>query len=296
MFVWSKWSVAKDVDAWEERLRDARGAEVVITTVPGRSKVRVEAYCERQVDAKAIRRAFGGAVRALKKQNWAAMAPPPPEPIRVRDRLVIIGQRGKSAMAQADRKFPGREILCVPPEMAFGTGHHATTATVLRFIADAADEWKRAGHEWSMADLGCGSGILAMAARRLGAASAWACDFDPDAVRVTRENVQLNNVDGLAVEQVDVTKWEPEQRWDCVAANIFFDILVDIFPKLVRSVKSDGIVLISGILASQAGECLEAGRRAGLAFDRVVRRGKWVSALGRPVFSPVNRRKMPSRR
>lgn len=296
MFVWSKWSPVEDADAWEERLRDAQGAEIVVTTVPGRARVRVEAYCERSGDAKAIQRRFGGAIRVLKNQNWAAMAPPPPDPIRVRDRLVIIGQRGKPAVAQAERKFPDREILCVPPEMAFGTGHHATTATVLRFIADAAGEWERSGREWSMADLGCGSGILAMAARRLGAASAWACDFDPDAVRVTCENVQLNNVDGLEIEQIDVTKWKPAKRWDCVAANIFFDILVDIFPKLVRSVKPDGIVLISGILASQAGECLEAGRRAGLAFDRVVRRGKWVSALGRPVFSPVNRRKMPLRR
>lgn len=254
---------------------------VVVTTVPGRSKVQVEAYCERQEDAEAAKKAYGGSVHVLKKQNWAAMAPPPPDPIRVRDGLVIIGQRGTTAMAKARREFPGREILCVPPELAFGTGHHATTATVLRFIADAAHQWKREGREWSMIDLGCGSGILAMAARRLGATTAWACDFDPDAVRVTRENLELNCVDRIAAEIVDVTKWKPTARYDCVAANIFFDILVDIFPKLVRSVKRDGIVLISGILATQAEECLASGRRAGLVFDRIVRKGKWVSALGR---------------
>ena len=84
-----------------------------------------------------------------------------------------------------------------------------------------------------------------MAARRLGAASAWACDFDPDAVRVARENIERNHVDGVTAEVVDVLKWRPGKRHDCVAANIFFDILVDIFPKLVRSVRNDGVVLVS---------------------------------------------------
>ena len=281
MFVWSKLSALKWSDAWEERFRGLPNVHPVITAIPGKPTIRVEVYCERRKDANAIQKMFGGSIRTLKKQNWAALSPPPPDPIKVRDRLVIIGQRGKTGMAKAKKKFPGREILSVPPEMAFGTGHHATTATVLRFIADAAGEWRREGRKWTMIDLGCGSGILAMAARRLGAASAWACDFDPDAVRVAKENIERNHVDGVTAEVVDVLKWRPGKRHDCVAANIFFDILVDIFPKLVRSVRNDGVVLVSGILSSQAAECLAAGRRAGLVFDRIVRKGKWVSARGR---------------
>ena len=281
MFVWSKLSVLKWSDAWEERFRGLPNVNPVITAIPGKPTIRVEVYCEHRKAANAIQKMFGGSIRTLKKQNWAAMSPPPPDPIKVRDRLVIIGQRGKPELAKAKKKFPGREILSVPPEMAFGTGHHATTATVLRFIADAAGEWRREGRKWTMIDLGCGSGILAMAARRLGAASAWACDFDPDAVRVARENIERNHVDGVTAEVVDVLKWRPGKRHDCVAANIFFDILVDIFPKLVRSVRKDGVVLVSGILSSQAAECLAAGRRAGLVFDRIVRKGKWVSARGR---------------
>ena len=281
MFVWSKLSAAKWSDAWEERFRGLPNVHPVITAIPGRPTVRVEVYCERRKDANAIHKMWGGSIRTLKKQNWAALSPPPPDPIKVRGRLVIISQRGNAAMAKARKMFPGREILAVPPEMAFGTGHHATTATVLRFITDAAEDWRLEGRKWTMIALGCGSGILAMAARRLGAASAWACDFDPDAVRVARDNIQRNNVDGLTADVVDVLKWKPKTRYDCVAANIFFDILVDIFPKLVRSVKKDGIVLVSGILSTQADECLAAGRRAGLAFDRIVRKGKWVSARGR---------------
>jgi ribosomal protein L11 methyltransferase len=281
MFVWSKLSAAKGSDAWEERFCGMQDVQPVITAIPGKPTIRIEVYCEKRKDASSIQKLYGGTIRVLKKQNWAALSPPPPDPIRVRNRLVIIGQRGKSEMMKAKKRFPCREILSVPPEMAFGTGHHATTATVLRFIADAAQQWKREGREWTMIDLGCGSGILAMAAKRLGASSAWACDFDPDAVRVSRENIQRNQVDEVTAEFVDVTKWKPTGRHDCVAANIFFDILVDIFPKLVRSVKKDGIVLISGILSSQADECLASGRRAGLVFDRIMRKGKWVSARGR---------------
>lgn len=290
MHVWSKLSAARWSDAWAERLCGLRGVHPVITAIPGRPTVRVEAYCERQSHALAIQKAFGGSIRKLKMQNWAAMAPPPADPIRVRDRLVIIGQRDDASKATAAKQFPGREILSVPPEMAFGTGHHATTATVLRFIADASAGWRREGRKWTMIDLGCGSGILAMAARKLGAAAAWACDFDPDAVRVANDNIRRNKIDGLSAEVVDVTKWKPTIRHDCVAANIFFDILVDIFPKLVRSVKPDGIVLISGILATQADECLASGRREGLVFDRIVRKGKWVSASGRLADSGMKTR------
>jgi len=281
MFVWSKLSASKWSDAWEERFRGLPRVHPVITAIPGRPTVRIEVYCEHRKDATTIQRAWGGSIRVLKRQNWAALSPPPPDPIKVRSQLVIIGQRGRAELAEAQKKFPGREILSVPPEMAFGTGHHATTATMLRFIADAAEGWRRQGRDWTMIDLGCGSGILAMAARRLGASMAWACDFDPDAVRVTKENIKRNHVDGLTADVVDVTRWSPKARHDCVVANIFFDILVDIFPKLVRSVKKDGIVLISGILQTQADECLASGRRAGLVFDRIVRKGKWVSARGR---------------
>ena len=118
MFVWSKQSAAKGADAWEERFRGLPGVHPVITAIPGKPSIRVEVYCERRNDANAILKTYGGSIRALKKQNWAAMSPPPPDPIRVRDRLVIIGQRGKAELAKAKKKFPGREILSVPPDNA----------------------------------------------------------------------------------------------------------------------------------------------------------------------------------
>ena len=79
----------------------------------------------------------------------------------------------------------------------------------------------------------------------------------------------------------DVTKWVPEREYDVVAANIFFDVLTISFERIAAAVKPGGLVMVSGILATQAADCLAAGRRAGLEFGEPAKRGKWVTAVGR---------------
>ena len=280
MFVWSKLSGAQWADAWEERFQGGQSLTTVITQVPGRKTIRVEVFCEKEKDALTIQKNFGGSVRKVKMQNWAAMAPEPPEPFKVRDKLVICGLRTAAEIARIAKQHPGREIIAVPAELAFGTGHHATTATVLRFLVDLADKWKREGRKWSLCDLGCGTGILGMAGAKLGASKVWGCDFDPQAVRVAKENIERNHVERCTFVKADVLQWEPRQQWDCVAANLFSDILTQAFPKIARAAKDGGVVLVSGILKTQADDCLAAGRKAGIVFERVITKGKWVSAMG----------------
>lgn len=281
MHVWSKLSSPKWSDAWEERFSGSPHLSLVITEVPGRKTTRVEVFCERKKDALEIQKNFGGSVREVKQQNWAALAPEPPEPIRVRDRLVIVAARSAKEIAAAQKEFPGRDIIAMPADLAFGTGHHATTSTVLRFLADAAEKWQKEGRAWTLCDLGSGTGILGIAAEKLGAKKVWGCDFDPQAVRVSKENIVRNHAERCSFVKADVLTWNPKQQWDCVAANIFYDILTDAFPTIVRAMKPDGIVFVSGILKEQAPGCLDAGRRAGLDFDQVVTKGKWVTARGR---------------
>lgn len=281
MHVWSKLSSPQWSDAWQERFAGSPHLSLVITEVPGRRTTRVEVFCSRKKDAMDIHKQFGGSVREVKLQNWAAMAPEPPEPIRVRDRLVICSARTTKDIAAAKKEFPGREIVAVPADLAFGTGHHATTSTVLRSLVDVAEQWQAEGRKWTLCDLGCGTGILGIAAEKLGASKVWGCDFDPQAVRVSKENVARNGVSRCTFVKADVLTWKPKQQWDCVAANIFYDILTDAFPTIVQAMKPDGIVFVSGILKEQADGCLDAGRRAGLVFDQVVKKGKWVTARGR---------------
>jgi len=123
-------------------------------------------------------------------------------------------------------------VISIPPHLAFGTGHHATTATVLRLLADFAED--RAGSEWSLLDLGTGSGVLAIAGARLGATRVWACDNDPHAVRIARTNAGRNGAKDIVVDEIDVLRWKPRRKWTCVAANLFCTILEQAFPAIVQ--------------------------------------------------------------
>jgi ribosomal protein L11 methyltransferase len=280
MFVWSKLSASRWADAWEERFAGMTDATLVISSFPGRSMIRVEVYCATQKRANAIQKQFGGSVRHLKKQNWAAMSGQAPPPVKVREAFVICTARTRAEIAKARKTFPNRDIIAVPADMAFGTGHHATTATVLRLLVDAAKPLQAAGKPWSMADLGCGSGILAIAAAKLGASQVWGCDYDPAAVRIAKENAARNGTPKVRFSQIDVLKWQPKQTWDIVAANIFHDVLEAAFPQLLQAVAPGGILMLSGILKSQAQDCLTAGKRAGFIVQKVITKGKWVTALG----------------
>lgn len=281
MFVWSKLSAAKWSDAWEERFAGAADATLVITSVPGRDTIRVEVYAPTQKRVKAIQKEWGGSVRELKQQNWAAMASKATPPLKVRDVFVVCTARSAADVARARKEHAGREIIAIPADMAFGTGHHETTSTVLRLLVDAAKPLRASGKPWTLADLGCGSGILAIAAVKLGAARAWGCDFDPQAVRIAKENAQRNGTPKIRFTREDVLKWEPDRTWDIVAANIFHDVLEEAFPQIVRSVAPGGLLILSGILHTQAPSCIAAGKKCGFMPAKTIRKGKWVTIAGR---------------
>lgn len=278
LYVWSKLSALRWEDAWQERFYGMPRVSPVFTTLPGGKTVRVEVYCERQADAKAIQKEFGGSIRTLKPQNWAAPAAERLRPVKVRDRLVIV--HDEAALAEAQEAWPDRAILHVPGEMAFGTGDHATTSTCLRLIVDFASE---APGPWSMLDMGCGTGILALAAAKLGAKPVSGFDYDPAAVRISKKNATLNGIRGVPFTCADISQWVPEREHDLVVANIFYDVLTVSFQKIAAAAKPGGTVIISGILHTQAEGCLKAGRKAGLKFEAPLRRGKWVTALAHRV-------------
>lgn len=280
MFVWSKLSSEKWSDAWEERLAGNPALSLVITAVPSKSTIRVEAYAEKRRDVEAVKKLFGGSVREVKNRNWAAMSNEPMPPIQVRGRLVICSSRTAKALKEDKARFGGKEVIAIPADMAFGTGHHATTATVLRMLVDAAEPLVSSGESWNMADLGCGSGILAIAAAKLGAENVWGCDFDPKAVEVSVHNAKLNGTPGIRWTETDVLEWKAAETYDIVIANIFYDILEAGFPEIVKSVKPGGVLMVSGILKTQAESCLAVATKLGVKWQRVVTRGKWTSAQG----------------
>ena len=132
-----------------------------------------------------------------------------------------------------------------------------------------------------MADLGCGTGVLAIAASKLGAAEVYACDFDPFAVAVALRNAERNGTPDMTIREQDVLRWKPRKSgYDVVMANLFSTVLIEAWPVIAKSLAPGGDLIVSGILASQAWDVFTAAAGSGLGFTQVVRKGKWVTARG----------------
>lgn len=265
------------MDAWEERFYG--NDRSVISEIKGGKSMRVEVYCETEKEANLIQKQFGGNVRKLKNQNWVAFSAVDKPPLKIRDVILVCSARELATADALRSKNPTKKVIQIPAEMAFGTGDHATTSTCLRFIVDIAREQKARGvKSWEMLDLGCGTSLLAIAARMLGADACEAHDFDPQAVRVSEQNVILNRVDQIVVREQDVLKWKPKKKWELVVANMFSTILQKAFPTIVKTIKKGGDLVVSGILADQWEATKQSGESAGLEFGDVVKKGKWVTA------------------
>jgi ribosomal protein L11 methyltransferase len=275
MFVWQKLSASKWLDAWEDRFRG--NPNFVLHVLKGGKSVRVEVFCATEQEALAIQEQFGGSIRQLAQKDWQNSEPPLSPPIKIRDKFVVTQQSDPKALTALAAENPGRDIISIPPEMAFGTGDHATTSTCLRFIVDIG---RKRGTGWSCADLGCGTGVLAIAAKKSGAGDVFACDFDPFAVKVTEKNVVRNGAGDIETQELDVFKWEPDKAYDVVLANLFSTVLIEAFPIIAKVVKPGGDLVISGILFSQAWDVFQAAAAHGFGFPKVIRKGKWVTAHG----------------
>jgi len=276
MWVWSKLSGVQWEDAWEDRFYG--NPNVVITRLKTNKTVRIEVYTETETEAEAIKKQFGGSTRKLVHKNWVAMSEPNRTPLKIRNSIIITGLRDDDARKKLQEEFPGRHIIQIPADMAFGTGDHATTSTCLRLLVDIAKEKK--DDDWDIIDLGTGSGVIAIAARMLGAHHAHGMDFDPQAVKVARRNVKRNHVSLVKMSEVDVLKWTPDRKWPVVAANMFSTILQQAFPMIVAAMEPDGDLIISGILHDQWDETREVAEQHGLTFNQVIRKGKWITARG----------------
>lgn len=160
---------------------------------------------------------------------------------------------------------------------AFGTGHHGTTAGCLEMIADVT----RAEQPRNALDLGTGSGVLAIAVRRLVPIPVLATDIDPIAVRVAKENARRNGiVSGIEFRVAPgfhSTAFGKYGPFDLIIANILARPLMKMAPQLVANLSGGGSVILSGILASQRWKVIAAYNGAGLKHVRTIWRNGWVT-------------------
>ncbi len=169
----------------------------------------------------------------------------------------------------------GELILRMDPGTAFGTATHETTHMMIELLAEEIRGGER------VLDVGCGSGILALAARLLGAASAEAFDLDPEAVRVAKKNIADSGLDHVTAEVSDLFSavTPPEGGYDFIAANIVADILLRLAPDTPAYLKDGGLFAVSGILSARADEVREGISAAGFTFLREKREGDWYAML-----------------
>ena len=142
----------------------------------------------------------------------------------------------------------------------------------LRLLEKLTRNWKRG---WSSVDLGTGSGILALAAKRFGAARVIAIDNDPIAISTAKENARLNKIHAVEFRVGDVRRVSLPHGIEIITANLFSDLLIEILPKL----KAARWMIVSGILRIQERDVTRALRRHKIDIVQVRRRGKWVAML-----------------
>ncbi|WP_322529321.1 50S ribosomal protein L11 methyltransferase [Salinicola sp. LHM] len=189
------------------------------------------------------------------------------EPLRMGQRLWIVP-------SWHEAPDPDAVNLLLDPGLAFGTGTHPTTALCLGWL-DAQD---LAGRQ--VLDYGCGSGILAIAALKLGADTAVGVDIDPQALQASRDNAERNQIDEASLI-LDYPEKIGRGEFEVVVANILAGPLIEMAPTIAARVRPAGQLALSGILAAQAESVLDAYRAQGILMDEPQEKEGWVLLIGR---------------
>jgi ribosomal protein L11 methyltransferase len=250
----------------------ARSVDLELDPGPGAARTRLTALAERGIDPQ---RLLASAARSagipspefrageLAEEDWVRRSQAQFGPVRAGERLWVVPSWHTPP---AD---PDAIVVRIDPGLAFGTGSHPSTKLVLNRLEEAI-----LGNE-RVLDYGCGSGILAIAAGKLGAGRLAAVDTDPQALEVAAENARLNGLKLHAALPQDLAPG----TWDLVLANILAGPLVALAPELAARTRQGGLLLLSGILDSQAAE-VSAAYRKNFSMKNPVREDDWVLLEG----------------
>ena len=299
MFVWRKRASAVWLAANEAPLCEIGGHRLAVISRPDRKSAIAEITGSSRRNLAKIRSRFGGTIEKLPR-DWLKefSRSQKSEPIKIGNRLTIY----RSVTSKNRSRNRNRNLL-IPAGAAFGTGEHATTAMSLRLLERCTRFWGAqtatlqppaacrrrplnkgsAGSlhcpekEWTLLDLGTGSGILALAAARFGAKRVIAIDDDPVAIATARENARRNKLDNIDFRVADVRQWPFPPRIEIITANLFSELLIEILPKLKRA----QWLILSGILRDQEAQLVRALKRNGIVILEMRRRGKWIAILAR---------------
>ncbi len=196
------------------------------------------------------------------------------KPMAIGDALLIKPSWSKK------RATKSQKTIVLDPGLSFGTGQHATTSYCLNEIVRLRESASSPRRLQSFLDIGTGSGILAIAAAKMGYSPIFAIDYDPDAVRIAKENARRNRVDHkIRFEHQDLTQLKIRHfpRCDLIAANLIYDMLCTEAKRITSWLKPGGNLILAGILREQFSAVRKSYERFGLKLTRSKMHNEWHS-------------------
>lgn len=205
-------------------------------------------------------------IESIAEQDWQRVCTDAFKPVCIANKLWICP-------SWHDLPDDDKAIVALDPGLAFGTGAHPTTALCLNWLAEKITQGQQ------VIDYGSGSGILAIAALKLGAKECWAVDNDPQALESTLENARRNHI---AEQQLQAVLPEdlPQLQTDILIANILANPLIELAPKLGKLIKPGGKIALSGILHYQIKQVMEAYKPL-FTFNVPEIKDEWALLSGR---------------
>ena len=213
-------------------------------------------------------------VNGVNEEDWANSWKEYYKPIKIGEKIVIVPAWEKYQAAE------GEIIVKMDPGMAFGTGNHETTRLVIGLL----EKYIKGGEK--VVDVGCGSGILAICAKKLGAKMCRAYDIDPVAVKVARDNIMESGESDISCDVSDLLRGvdASDGGYDVVCANIVADIIIRMTPDVAKYMKDDAVILASGIIVERSDDVIECFEKNGFYIaERAVENGWCALAVKKKI-------------
>ena len=221
-----------------------------------------ERFASLNIDAKI-------SISGVCEEDWANSWKAYYKPIEIGEKMVIVPAWEKYDAPE------GKLVVRMDPGMAFGTGSHETTRLVIGLL----EKYVRGGER--VLDVGCGSGILAICAAKLGAKECKAYDIDPVAVKVARENIKDSGLDNVTCDVSDLLRGVDSRHggYDVICANIVADIIIRMTPDIGAYMNEGAVILASGIISERAADVIECFEKYGLRVIEKAEENGWCALV-----------------
>ena len=208
--------------------------------------------------------------RQVKPEDWSESWKRHFRPIEIGNKLLVKPSWSKR------KPRSGAAVVILDPGLSFGTGQHPTTCYCLEQLSVAHTP----GRQQSFLDLGTGTGVLAIAAAKLGFDPVYGIDFDPSAIRNAQENSRLNGCPSVTYSHQDLLRLpvRSKEQHDVICANLISDVLITGRDRILNRLSKSGRLIIAGILTTQFSQVIECYRNAGMQLIHRKTGGEWTSA------------------